>query len=104
MGVSGGLQDQMNWRAITANTQGQSPSNAATVIEASPGLTTWRCISKGISEQLAANSDDAMKKTIKSKKNQVKIIKPVQAVIWFKVNMLVLSRVEGEILPRSVAK
>jgi len=51
------------------------------VIEASPGLTTWRCISKGISEQLAANSDDAMKKTIKSKKNQVKIIKPVQAVI-----------------------
>ena len=68
MGVSGGLQDRMSWLAITANTQGQSPSNAATVIEASPGRTTWRCISKGISDHLDANSDVALKKTIKNQK------------------------------------
>ena len=41
MGASGDLQDQMSLHDTTGNTPELSPLNVLTVIEASPGQTTW---------------------------------------------------------------
>ena len=41
MGASGDLQDQMSLHDTTGNTPELNPSNVLTVIEASPGQTTW---------------------------------------------------------------